>query len=88
MHFVCCISRVTLASQSPGVVIVVDTFAVVSAIFVTVQQLLVVARGLAPSPFTLNSLNQDEKEVKKNSPEPSLHRSPPQWHTTSSGSLP
>ena len=47
------ISTVTLASQSPGVIVVVDAIAVVPAILVTVQQLLIVAGGLAPSPFTL-----------------------------------
>ena len=47
------ISTVTLASQSPGVIVVVDAIAVVPAILVTVQQLLIVAGGFAPSPFTL-----------------------------------
>ena len=50
------ISTVTLASQSPGVIVVVDAIAVVPAILVTVQQLLIVAGGFAPSPFTLQKM--------------------------------
>ena len=48
-----CIAHVTLAGQSPGVIIIVDAVAVVAAVLEPIQQLLLIARALAPSPFSL-----------------------------------
>ena len=44
---------VTVACQSPGVIVAVVAVAVVAAVLKPIQQLLLIARGFAPSPFTL-----------------------------------
>ena len=67
------ISWVAFACQSPGVVIVVGAFAVVATILKPVQQLLLVARALAPSPFTLWSKIKLKRGKKMYQPEPSPH---------------
>ena len=47
---------VTVACQSPGVIVAVVAVAVVAAILKAIQQLFLVARGFAPSPFTLRKM--------------------------------
>ena len=52
-YSVCGISRVTLARQTPGVIVAVDAVALLPAVLRPIQQLLCIARGLAPTPFAL-----------------------------------
>ena len=50
-----CISSITVAFKSPGVIIIVDTGAVVAAVVKPIGQLVLVATALAPTPFTLKT---------------------------------
>ena len=47
------VSCAALASHPPGVVVVVDASALLAAVLEPVQQLLLVARGIAPTPLAL-----------------------------------
>ena len=83
-----CIAFVTIACQSPGVIVAIVAVAVVAAILESIHQLLLIARGFAPSPFTLlKRLNQKILE-RLNPPEPSPLQSPPQWRTIDLECLP
>ena len=51
--FVSCISSITVAFKPPGVIIIVDTGAVVAAVVKPIGQLVLVASTFAPTPFAL-----------------------------------
>ena len=67
-----CIAFVTIACQSPAVIVAIVAVAVVAAILESIHQLLLIARGFAPSPFTLKTKqDQDIEKGRLCPPEPS-----------------